>query len=190
LLDPGPLITAVFGPKRRLLAWIGDDESRQDGVGAVENCHIAYSKDQRAGGALGEVAEQRITGLAIAAARCLYLDELVIVQRTGCLCGHGLCQAGVSEADEGLQVVSQATEVAALLFTEDRGYRLGRGSHGGGAWNALLAGLRGGATGADAFGLVQTTARGACGRESGRPGAAGGDVFLGHEAIVSAAPEL
>jgi hypothetical protein len=136
------------------------------------------------------VTEQGVAGRAIATTRSLYLDELVVVQRTGCLCGHCFCQAGVSEADKGLQLVSEATEVAALLFGEVGGYRRGWSGRGGLARNALLARLGSGAAGADAFGFVQAASRGARSSGSARPGAAGGDVFLDHRAIVSAEPEL
>ena len=151
---------------------------------------MAYPMDQRTGGALGEIGEQGVAGLAIAAARSLYFDELVVVQRAGRFCGHGFCQAGVSEPDEGSQIVGQATEVAALFLTEGGGYRRGRSSRGGLARNALLAGLGSSAPGADAFGFVQATSRGARSRRPGRPGTAGWNVFLDHEAIVSAEPEL
>ncbi len=53
----------------------------------------------------------------------LHLDELVIVKRPGCFGGDRLSEAGVTQADQGLQVVGQATQVAALLLGELRGYR-------------------------------------------------------------------
>jgi hypothetical protein len=139
---------------------------------------------------LGEVGEEGVAGCAIAAARGFYLDELVVVQRTGGFCGDCVCEASVPEADQGLQVVSQAAEMAALLFGQVGGYPRGRWWCGGLAWNPLLAGLGSDAAGADAFGLVEAASRWAPGRGSDRPGAAGGDVFLDHGPIVNAEAEL
>jgi hypothetical protein len=177
--------------RRRLRGGVGDYDSWQGGVGAVKDCHVAYPVDERAGGALGEVGEEGVAGRAIAATRGFYLDEFVVVQRTGGFRRDGVREAGVSEADQGLQVVSQAAEVAALLFGEVGGYRRGRWGCGGLAWYALLAGLGSDAAGTDAFGLVEAASpRRARARGSGRPGAAGWDVFLDHGPIVNAEAEL
>jgi hypothetical protein len=51
-----------------------------------------------------------------------------MVERPGGLCCDRVGEAGVTEADDGLELVGQATQVAALLFGElGRGRRWGIG---------------------------------------------------------------
>jgi hypothetical protein len=78
-------------------------------VGAVEDCHVADSVDQRAGCTLGEFGEKGVAGHAIAATWGFHLDQLVIVQCAGGFCCDRVREAGVTEADDGLELVGQTT---------------------------------------------------------------------------------
>jgi hypothetical protein len=101
------------------------------------------------------------------------------------LCCDRVRQTGVSKANEGLQLMSQATQVAALLFGELWGDRWWGNFGGGLAGNTLLPWLAGGASSADALRSVGAGSIGSIGGGSGRPGAAGGYAFLVHSVIVS-----
>jgi hypothetical protein len=150
-------------------------------VGAVEDCHVADSVDQSAGCTLGQVGEEGVAGFAIAATGGFHLDQLVIVQGPGGFCCDRVGEAGVTEADDRLELVGKATQVAALLFGElRRGWRR-NGGRGRPLGCSFLPWLTGSAPCTDTLRSVQAASSGSLCGGSGRPGAAGGDAFLVHK---------
>ena len=86
-------------------------------MGPIEHRHVPDAMNERAGCALCQLGEEGVAGLPVTpTTRSFDLDQLVVLQSARCLGCHCIGQASVPEADNGLELVCQASKVAALLL--------------------------------------------------------------------------
>src|SRR6185437_2888136 len=97
------------------LLGVRDDDARQIRARSIQHGDIPDPVHQGTPGSLRQIDEKGIARLA-ASARRLDLDELMVMERPRGLLGDGVRQTRASEADDRLQSVSEAAQVAALFL--------------------------------------------------------------------------